>query len=155
MTGFGRLWPNVAGYPPEVGIRGGGPMANQKRAVADDQIAVAVACGATHEQAAARAGVGVRTVTRRMTDPAFKQRVSDLRRDMVERTAALLTAAAAEAVRTLLGLQKETVKSAVRLGAARAVLDLGFKARELAELENDLRELERKVNELQAVDGRA
>ena len=118
-------------------------------------LALALACGATAEQAAARSGVAVRTVWRRLEQPAFRKRVSDLRRDMVERTAALLTAAAAEAVRTLLGLQKETVKSNVRLGAARAVLDLGFKARELAELENDLRDLERKVAELQNPDGRA
>ena len=99
--------------------------------------------------------MGERTAYRRLEKPAFRKRVSDLRRDMVERTAALLTAASAEAVRTLLGLLKETVKANVRLGAARAVLDIGFKARELAELENDLRELERKVAELQNPDGRA
>ena len=130
-------------------------MTQQGRTHADDTLAFAIACGATVTQAAARDGVAERTAYRRLEKPAFRQRVSDLRRDMVERTAALLTAAAAEAVRTLLGLQKDGVKSNVRLGAARAVLDLGFKARELAELEHQLQDLERKVAELQNPDGRA
>lgn len=123
-------------------------MAHRGRAHADDQIALAIACGATSEQAAYRAGVAIRTVTRHLANPAFQRRVADLRREMVERTAAMLTAAASEAVRTLLGLQKDHVQANVRLGAAQAILDLGFRARELAELEQELRELEQKVDTL-------
>lgn len=125
-------------------------MAHQGRTSADDQIAIAIACGATGEQAAIRAGVAARTVARRLADPAFRKRVETLRRDMVERTAAMLTAAAGEAVRTLLGLQKDTIQSSVRLGAARAILDMSFRAREVAELEQDLRELEQQVNAINA-----
>jgi hypothetical protein len=61
---------------------------------------------------------------------------------MVQRTAGALTAAGSEAVRTLLALQKETVPPAVRLGAARAVLELGAKMRETAELEARIQALE-------------
>ncbi|MCZ2343214.1 MAG: hypothetical protein LC104_15685 [Bacteroidales bacterium] len=123
-------------------------MSHKGRKNADDQLVLALACGATAEQAAYRAGVALRTVRRRLTDSAFQKRVADLRREMVERTAAMLTAAASEAVRTLLGLQKDHVQANVRLGAARAILDLGFRARELAELEQELRELEQKVDAL-------
>ncbi|MBN9522539.1 hypothetical protein J0H58_29125, partial [bacterium] len=57
----------------------------------------------------------------------------------------LLSAASGEAVRTLLALMKESAPPAVRLGAAKAVLELGMKIRELAELEAEVRELEAKV----------
>lgn len=123
-------------------------MVQKGRSHIDETLAFALACGATVAQAAVRSGVAERTVYRRLEKPAFRQRIADHRREMVERTAALLTAAAAEAVRTLLGLQKDGVKSNVRLGAARAILDLGFRARELAELEQELRELEQKVEAL-------
>jgi hypothetical protein len=61
---------------------------------------------------------------------------------MVKRAAGMLTAAATEAVRTLLSLQKDSAPPAVRLGAARAVLELGIKVRELAELEARIAALE-------------
>jgi hypothetical protein len=43
---------------------------------------------------------------------------------MVQRTAAMLTAAAGEALKTLVALQKESMPPATRLGAARAVVVL-------------------------------
>ncbi len=60
---------------------------------------------------------------------------------MVKRSAGMLTAAAGEAVRTLLSLQKESVPPAVRCGA-RAVLEIGIKVRELADLETWIAALE-------------
>ncbi len=123
-------------------------MAHKGRENADDVLAMALACGATAEQAATKGGVSLRTVRRRMTDPAFQAKVREIRRETVERTAAMLTAASSEAVRTLLGLQKDTVPAAVRLGAARAILEIGMKAREIAELEVQLRELEQQVKAL-------
>ncbi len=61
---------------------------------------------------------------------------------MVQRPAGTLTAAASEAVRTLLELIKSTAPAAVRLGASRSVLEIGMKVRELAELEERLATLE-------------
>jgi hypothetical protein len=111
--------------------------------VNDDALVLALACGATVEAAARQAGCGPRTVYRRLEDAAFRTRIRDLRADMVHRASGLLTAAAAEAVRTLLALQKDGVPPATRLGAARAVIELGIKVRELSELEERVAQLER------------
>ena len=56
-----------------------------------------------------------------------------------------MTAAATEAVRTLLDLLKPTVPHAARLGAARSVLEIGVKLREMAELEVRLAALEEQL----------
>jgi hypothetical protein len=53
---------------------------------------------------------------------------------MVQRAMAMLTAAAMEAVKTLLDLQGGKQPPATRLGAARSVLEIGNKLR----TENDL-----------------
>jgi hypothetical protein len=68
---------------------------------------------------------------------------------MVQRSAGMLTAAAGEAVRTLLGLFKESSPPTVRLGAARAILEVGMKIRQMAELEAQMRDLEEQVAALQ------
>ncbi len=64
---------------------------------------------------------------------------------MVQRTAGALTAAATEAVRTLMELMKPAVPHASRLGAARSVLEIGVKLRELAEPEERLTALEERT----------
>ena len=112
----------------------------------DEMLVLALACGATVEAAARQCQLNERTVYRRLEDPAFRNRVQEARGAMVQRSAGMLTAAAGESVRTLLALQKESAPAAVRLGAARAVLELGIKIRELAELEIRLSELEQRVN---------
>jgi hypothetical protein len=53
-----------------------------------------------------------------------------------------LTAAATEAVRTLLELLKSPASAAVRLGASRAVLEIGMKVREMTDVEERLVALE-------------
>jgi hypothetical protein len=64
---------------------------------------------------------------------------------MVQRAAGALTAAWLESIKTLLGLQKESVAPTVRLGAARAVLELGMKLREHSDMEERLRALEERL----------
>ena len=127
-------------------------MADAPRKKSEDAILLALACGATVEAAARQCDLSERTVYRRLKDPAFQARLKQLRTDMVRRTAGMLTAAAGEAVRTLLALQKEPAPPAVRLGAARAVLEIGFKIRELAELEADVRALEEKMEGMGLLD---
>ncbi len=121
-------------------------MANQSgRRKADDQLVLALACGATAETAARQAGVSTRTVYNRLSDPAFKARLRSVQADILNRTAGALTAAATESVRTLLELQKPGTPPATRLGAARAILEIGLKIREIVELETRLEELEAQV----------
>jgi hypothetical protein len=117
-------------------------MPQSGRRNADDLLMLALACGATLENAARQAGVSESTVRRRAKDPGFRAQLQALRGDLVQRTAGALTAAATESVRTLLDLQKPTAPPAVRLGAAKAVLELGMKVREMAELEQRLATLE-------------
>jgi hypothetical protein len=117
-------------------------MADGQRKKAEDALLLALACGATVEAAARQCGISDRTVYRRLQDAAFRARLQAVRADMVLRTAGMLTAAAGEAVKTLLVLQKETTPPATRLGAARAVLELGMKVRETAELAERIAALE-------------
>jgi hypothetical protein len=117
-------------------------MAQRGKKIQDDHLVMALACGATVEAAAQAAGLSKRTVYRRLDDPDFRQRRQALRADLVQRTAAMLTAAGGESVRTLLALQKERIPPATRLGAARAALEIGLKLREQAELEQRIAALD-------------
>ena len=128
-------------------------MADRPIKKGEEPLLLALACGATVEAAARQCGLSERTIYRRLRDPAFQARLKQVRTDLVRRSAGLLSAASGEAVRTLLALMKDTAPPATRLGAARAVLELGIKVRELAELEAEVRELEEKVNALEAGDG--
>jgi hypothetical protein len=120
-------------------------MARHGKKDIDTKLLVALACGATAEAAARSLGVSERTVFRRLKEPEFCKRLQQMRADMVQRTAGALTAAGAEAVRALLGLLKEATPAAVRLGAARAVLELGVKMREIVELEERVQALEEQL----------
>jgi hypothetical protein len=120
-------------------------MAGHGRHGADEALLLALACGATVEAAAAKAGVGVRTAYRRRADPAFRRRLQDLRGDMVQRASGALTAAALEAVRTLAELQRAPHPPAVRVAAARAVLEQSRQQREAAELKVRLAALEERL----------
>jgi hypothetical protein len=106
---------------------------------------MALASGATVEAAASKAGVSPATVYRRLKDPAFQQELQQFRAEMVERWASALTTAGGEAVMCLVKLLKEPVPPAVRLGAARAVLELGARMRETTELERRLVALEQQA----------
>lgn len=88
----------------------------------DNAIAMAIVCGATPAKAAAAAGVTEDLVRDRLKVSRVRRHIERLRRDNLRRTARALNAAAAEAVRTLLELQKSTTPAGVRLGAAKAVL---------------------------------
>jgi hypothetical protein len=120
-------------------------MAKKPQRKAEDQLLMALACGATVESAARQCGLAESTVYRRLNDPAFSQRLQSLRSDMIQRTAGALTAAATEAVRTLLALQDSKTPPATRLGAAKAVLEIGIKLRESAALEARIAELEARL----------
>jgi hypothetical protein len=113
----------------------------------DEALLTALACGATVDSAAYSAGMSARTVHRRLQEPAFLERLQQVRTDMIGRTAAMLTAAGLESVKTLLNLQQATSPAGVRLGAARSILELGVKLREASELAQRLAALEAQMHE--------
>jgi hypothetical protein len=67
----------------------------------DDALAVALAAGHTLRDAAAAAAISERTATRRWADPGFRQRVDDLRADMVNRATGKMADGMAEAANVL------------------------------------------------------
>jgi hypothetical protein len=125
-------------------------MPQRGRRTADDLILTALSCGATQEAAAQKAGVSKATVQRRLKDPEFCQRLQELGTEMVKRVSSALTAASMEAIKTLLSLQATTIPHAVRLGAARSVLEMGIKLRESASWEERLAALEQLMASKQA-----
>ena len=111
----------------------------------DEQLLLSLACGSTMEAAAAKLKISLSTVQRRLRDPKFVKRLRDVRHEMVGRATSMLTAAAMEAVKTLLNLQGTSMPPAVRLGAARAVLELGAKFRESLDLTERVIALEQQL----------
>ena len=123
-------------------------MPKSGRRQADQVLLVALACGATIEAAAQKAGLSQATVYRRLQDPEFKKRIQQTQSDMVKRASGTLTAAGMEAIKTLLALlQSSATPAAVRLSAARAVLELGNKLRENVDFEERIRALEKRLFE--------
>jgi AcrR family transcriptional regulator len=117
-------------------------MPQRSRRNADQVLINALACGATIETAAHKAGVSPATVYRRLQDQTFQRLLQQSLSDMVKRTAGSLTALGQEAVRALAELLKPPTPATVRLGAARAVLESGLKVREVADFEPRLAALE-------------
>jgi len=126
-------------------------MAHNIRKEAEQKLLQALACGATVENAARKAGIGERTAYRRLTDPAFRQRLHQLRLEMVQRTAGMLTGAGMGSVKTLVDLQQDVaVEAGVRRRAARDVLELGVKLRESAAVEERLAVVEARLDQVLA-----
>src|SRR5262245_18970597 len=122
-------------------------MAHSGRRNADEVLLSALACGATIATAADKAGISERTAYRRLQEPAFQQRLREVRAEIVQRTAGALTAASLAAVHTLIDLQSQETPSATRLGAARAIIELSTKLRESVELTERIAALEQHQQE--------
>jgi hypothetical protein len=120
-------------------------MSHSGRKTANEKLLMALAVGGTVEQAAQAAGVSRRTAHRRLRDPDFLRRLRQTKRDLSQRTADMLCGACGEAVKTLVALLREPAPFAVRLGAARAIVELSMKTREAGELEERLNDLEDRV----------
>src|SRR5262249_19935380 len=119
-----------------------------RRRKADADLILALACGNTPENAAQKAGLGLRTVYRRLAEPDFRARVDAVRADIVRRLAGGLTAAGLRSIKTFTTLQESAVSESVRLGAARATLELGCKLRESVELTERLAAVEVRLEAL-------
>jgi hypothetical protein len=122
---------------------------------ADEELVLALACGASPEIAARKTGLSPRTVYRRLTDGAFCERVNHARADIARRATSMLNAAAMSAVKTLTTLQESARSESVRLGAARAVLELGSKLRDVVELAERVAVMELRLHALLGGEGRS
>ncbi len=89
----------------------------------DDQLFQALVSGCHIENAAAVAGISVRTAYRRLADPAFKQQLQEARQCLRESILAKLSDAGHDAVGTLWELMQTADDEGIRLRAAKAVLD--------------------------------
>ena len=115
------------------------------RETLDEKLLISLACGASAAAAAREAGCNEKTVRRRLADPKFRSRLHQMRGEALERAGGMLTAASMKAVQTLLALQDANQPAAVRLGAAKAVLELGMKVREVNEIEQRMAALEERL----------
>jgi len=120
-------------------------MAQENQKKSDEALLLTLACGATVERAAQTSGLSVRSIYRRLANPEFRQRLQGVRDDMLHRAAGMLTAAAMEAVRTLVSLQEASMPATVRLGAARAILELSLKLSEASDLTERIKALEERM----------
>lgn len=111
---------------------------------ADDLLIVALAGGKTHKDAAESAGVSVRTVRRRLADPAFKAEVQQARAALVSDAAGRLTSGMTAAV---IQLQKLLFHDdpVIQLRAAVKAIELGVRLHEVTDLEKRLSELEQQT----------
>jgi hypothetical protein len=117
-------------------------MAENGRQKGNDALLLALAAGQTVRDAARSAGLGERTVRRRLADPNFRRRVAELRGEMVDRALGRATdgmSEAADMLRRLLRAKRENI----RLGAARSLLEFGVRLRESVELEARLAAVEK------------
>src|SRR5262245_26705802 len=103
-------------------------MGRPRRKEADRALLQALACGGTVETASRKAGIGERTAYRRLADPEFQARLAQAKAEMVQRTAAMLTAAGMGSVKVLIDVQTDvSVSAGVRRRASRDILELGIR----------------------------
>jgi hypothetical protein len=112
----------------------------------DQALLAALACGATVETAAHKAGMGERTAYRRQAEPLFQARLRQARLDIVLRIAGMLTVAGLGSVKTLVDLQQDaSVSAGVRRRAARDILELGVMLRDSADMGQRVAALEERM----------
>src|SRR5215212_7972824 len=109
-------------------------MTGNDRRKGDGALIAALAGGVSVRDAATRAGVSESTAYRRLEDPGFTRHVAEARAEMIARAVGTLADASTAAAATLRKLLDATNEH-VRLGACRAILELGAKLREAEELE--------------------
>ena len=115
-------------------------MAASGRSNANETLATSLAAGMTVKDAAAAAGVSERTAARRLKLRGFARRVAHLRGLMMSEAVGRLSRSMGGAADVLADLLKSR-------NAARALIVLGVRLREHADLEARVADLERKARE--------
>lgn len=133
-------WPKAAGNSRE---------SDTDLSPVQEEAALALAAGLHVYEAAKRAGCGERTIrTWLRTDPPFAARVRELRAARTSQTMGMLVACSGEAIETIYRIMKHGETQAIRLRAAEDLTDYNFKARAMDEMEDRLRVLEERLEEL-------
>src|SRR4051812_18893091 len=88
----------------------------------DEILVAALAAGMSYREAGAKAGLSERTVRRRMSESAFRERVVEQGHERAEQVRGLLLNAAPAAAMTIAKLAAEAESEPVRLAAARVTL---------------------------------
>lgn len=112
---------------------------------ADDAMLLHLASGKTVQAVAELCAVSERTVRRRQAEAGFGERLHALRADMIDRGLGKLADAVADAAQALRNLLAEAESEAVKLSAAKAILEQAVKLRDAAELEQRIRALEERM----------
>jgi hypothetical protein len=115
---------------------------------------LAIACGETVAAAARKANVAERTLYRWRSDDGFRRDVNQARAEMFSRALGCMAEGIVSGALTLRQLCLKGKSESVRLGAARALIELGSKLRENVELEQRLSALERQAGEEGVTRGR-
>lgn len=113
----------------------------------DEILLAALAAGHSNPEAGKIAGLSAKTVQRRLRDPLFRAELDDLKREIVQQTAASLSTAATSAVATLEMLMASRDEW-VQLRAAKEILDVSIRYREALELPERIAALEERAREL-------
>lgn len=127
---------------------------NRSRTGSDELLVSALAVGKTRDEAALAANVSPTTVSRRLANPEFKQRIQRIRGELIAAALGKVSdsmSAAADTLRSLLTAESESI----RLGAARAILDAAVKLREAANIEERLASLEEDASKARKEEAKA
>lgn len=120
-------------------------MAGGSRANARAAVIAALAAGLTIRETAQQTGVSEGTIYRWRRKPDFTKAVESARSELISNTVGRLSDSATAAVAVLRRLLSEDTPPSVRLGAARAILEMASRYRESEELERRLTVLEEAV----------
>ncbi|MBP1934892.1 helix-turn-helix transcriptional regulator [Ammoniphilus resinae] len=113
-----------------------------------EQVIVALLNYPTIKQAADASGVGETTIYRWLRDEDFKQSYKEVRHKALGNTIARLQQVSQQAVNTLQEvMMDDTATPNSRVSAAKAVLEMAFKAYELEDLAQRVEELEKHLEE--------
>lgn len=114
----------------------------------EDRAVLALAAGASKEDAASVAGISRSTLYEWLKDAEFRGRVQGERRVLHERALGRLADASARAAEVLLEVADDVeAPASSRVAAARGILEIGPKLREEAELQARLDELEQAIDQ--------
>ncbi len=116
-----------------------------------DEAASGIARGEHVTQLVERLGIGRRTLTRWKAREDFRQHVGELRAEILSRAMGKAAEAASEAADSLKRLLQSENEGIV-LGAARSLLQLSGSLYDTVQLQAEVRELNRKLAEVEGAD---